>query len=198
MRSRSSSQTSSPVESVLLGSHSAVARAASQVWRGHLASSRDIAQERGAGGHRLHAIQRGRVVPLHGVRLAGHRQQPGGKRVARYRARPKQLWLTCGSDRGGRAAAACFSLLASCKRHGHDPFACLRDVLRRLPALLPTGDRDALRILLPDRWQSAESICRRFPRWATHANVFGRSLTTCLRRTGSRGGIGRASGPRSS
>ncbi len=68
----------------------------------------------------------------------------------------RRNWLFCGSDRGGHAAAVCFSLLASCKRHGHDPFVYLRDVFRRLPALLPTGERDALLNLLPDRWRPAE------------------------------------------
>ncbi len=30
-------------------------------------------------------------------------------------------WLLCGSDQGGSAAAVHFSLLAPCKRYGHDP-----------------------------------------------------------------------------
>ena len=34
----------------------------------------------------------------------------------------RKNWLFCGSDRGGRAAAVHFSLLASCKRHRHDPW----------------------------------------------------------------------------
>lgn len=97
----------------------------------------------------------------------------------------RKNWLFCGSDRGGRAAAIFFSLLASCKRHGHDPFGYLRDVLTRLPALLPADlashsqpaasaemrlhsashsqeftrhidrRRDDLLNLLPHRWQPA-------------------------------------------
>jgi hypothetical protein len=67
----------------------------------------------------------------------------------------RRNWLFCGSDRGGQAAAVCFSLLASCKRHGHDPFAYLRDVLTRLPAMLPAAQRDDLSALLPHRWQPA-------------------------------------------
>ena len=41
----------------------------------------------------------------------------------------RRNWLFVGSDRGGRAAAIHFSLLASCKRHGHDPWVYYRDVL---------------------------------------------------------------------
>jgi transposase len=67
----------------------------------------------------------------------------------------RKNWLFCGSDRGGRAAAIHFSLLASCKRHGHDPFVYLRDVLTRLPAILPSPSEDALLSLLPHRWQPA-------------------------------------------
>jgi transposase len=65
----------------------------------------------------------------------------------------RKNWLFCGSDRGGRAAAVHFSLLASCKRRGLDPFVYLRDVLRRLPTLLPAAEPDTLSALLPHRWQ---------------------------------------------
>jgi hypothetical protein len=64
----------------------------------------------------------------------------------------RKNWLFCGSDRGGRAAAVFFSLLASCKRQAHDPFVYLRDVLMRLPAMLPTASEDDLLSLLPHRW----------------------------------------------
>lgn len=65
----------------------------------------------------------------------------------------RRNWLFCGSDRGGHAAAIHFSLLASCKRHGHDPWAYLRDVLTRLPALLPGACKEELLSLLPHRWR---------------------------------------------
>jgi len=65
----------------------------------------------------------------------------------------RKNWLFLGNDRGGRAAAIHFSLLASCKRHGHDPFVYLRDVLRRLPPLLPTVQPEALLPLLPHCWK---------------------------------------------
>jgi transposase len=67
----------------------------------------------------------------------------------------RKNWLFLGSDRGGRAAAIHFSLLASCKRHGHDPWVYYRDVLVRLPAMLPGASDEELLALLPHRWQPA-------------------------------------------
>jgi transposase len=67
----------------------------------------------------------------------------------------RKNWLFFGNDRGGHAAAIHFSLLASCKRHGHDPWVYLRDVLTRLPAMLPGASEDELLPLLPHRWQPA-------------------------------------------
>lgn len=67
----------------------------------------------------------------------------------------RKNWLFLGSDRGGRAAAVHFSLLASCKRHGHDPWVYYRDVLTRLPAMLPAASEENLLALLPHRWQPA-------------------------------------------
>jgi transposase len=65
----------------------------------------------------------------------------------------RKNWLFLGSDRGGHAAAVHFSLLASCKRHGHDPWVYYRDVLTRLPAMLPQASEQDLLALLPHRWQ---------------------------------------------
>ena len=69
-----------------------------------------------------------------------------------YRPIGRRNWLFCGSERGARAAAVHFSLIASCHRHGLDAFAYLRDVLTRLPLLGLAPSRDDLRLLLPDRW----------------------------------------------
>lgn len=74
------------------------------------------------------------------------------ERALRGIALGRRNWLFCGSDRGGRAAAVHFSLIASCHRHHVDPFAYLRDLLTRLPALGPRPERANLRALLPDRW----------------------------------------------
>lgn len=67
----------------------------------------------------------------------------------------RRNWLFCGSDRGGRAAAVHFGLLASCKRHGHDPWAYYRDILTRLPAMLPGATEEELLALLPHLWKPA-------------------------------------------
>jgi transposase len=67
----------------------------------------------------------------------------------------RRNWLFCGNDRGGRAAAIHFSLLASCKRHGLDPWAYYRDILVRLPAMLPAASEEELLPLLPHLWKPA-------------------------------------------
>jgi hypothetical protein len=58
--------------------------------------------------------------------------------------------LFCGNDGGGRAAAILFSMTATAKRHGLDPFAWLRDVLSRLPNLPSTPADNQLLPLLPE------------------------------------------------
>ena len=77
------------------------------------------------------------------------------ERALRGIALGRRNWLFVASDRGGRAAAVHFGLIASCHRNGVDPFAYLRDVLRRLPIMLPHATRNDLRALLPDCWSPA-------------------------------------------
>ena len=77
------------------------------------------------------------------------------ERALRGIAIGRRNWLFLGNDRGGRAAAVHFSLIASCRRNHVEPLAYLRDLLTRLPALGPDASRDSLRDLLPDRWQPA-------------------------------------------
>jgi hypothetical protein len=62
----------------------------------------------------------------------------------------RKNWLFAGSNNGGHTGAALMSLVASCKRHGLDPFAYLRDVLTRLPAT-PVSQLDQF---LPDLWKA--------------------------------------------
>jgi hypothetical protein len=78
-----------------------------------------------------------------------------GENAVRSIALGRKNWLFCGSDRGGRAAAIHFSLLTSCKRQGLDPWLYYRDVLTRLPAMLPGASEEALLALLPHRWRPA-------------------------------------------
>jgi transposase len=52
----------------------------------------------------------------------------------------RKSWLFCGSDRGGRRAAAMYSLIVTAKMNGIDPQAWLAHVLDRIaayPELLP-------------------------------------------------------------
>jgi transposase len=58
-----------------------------------------------------------------------------------------------GSDNGGRTAAVLYSLVASAKRHGLDPFAYLRDVLGRIS----DHPSNKLHELLPDHWKLAHA-----------------------------------------
>ena len=44
----------------------------------------------------------------------------------------RKSWLFCGSDRGGRRAAAMYSLIVTAKMNGVDPQAWLADVLLRI------------------------------------------------------------------
>jgi hypothetical protein len=61
----------------------------------------------------------------------------------------RKNWLHVGSERGGHAAAIHFSLIASCKMNGIDPFAYLVDVIPRIP-LTPESE---LGQLAPHRWK---------------------------------------------
>ena len=63
----------------------------------------------------------------------------------------RKAYLFAGAERGGHVAATLYSLLGTCKLNGIEPYAYLKDVLRRLP-----GQRiDRLAELLPFNWQPA-------------------------------------------
>jgi len=72
------------------------------------------------------------------------------ERALRGIALGRKSWLFCGSDRGGRRAAAMYSLIVTCRMNGVDPQAWLADVLARI------GDHPASRLeeLLPWNWQN--------------------------------------------
>ncbi len=57
-------------------------------------------------------------------------------------------WLFAGSLRAGKRGAAVMSLIQSAKLNEHDPYACLKDVLTRLP----TQRNSMIGELLPHRW----------------------------------------------
>lgn len=64
----------------------------------------------------------------------------------------RKNWLFVGSDRGGRRAAIAYSLMATCKRHGVNPFAYLRDVLERVA----THPSSGIAVLFPPNWKAAQ------------------------------------------
>jgi len=62
-----------------------------------------------------------------------------------------RLWGYLGDD-GGRRAAIFYSLIETCRRHGVEPFAYLRDILERV-STHPAKDIAAL---LPPNWKKAQ------------------------------------------
>jgi len=64
----------------------------------------------------------------------------------------KKNWLFIGHPDAGDRAAIIYSLVVSCQRRQLDPFAYLKDVLTRLPALT---NQDDLSLLTPAKWKPA-------------------------------------------
>ena len=75
------------------------------------------------------------------------------ERAVRGVAVGRRNWTFCGSDSGGRRAAAIYTLIESCKLNDVDPRAWLADILARLP------DHPAKQIteLLPWNWKAAQA-----------------------------------------
>jgi len=65
----------------------------------------------------------------------------------------RKNWLFCGSDAGGQRAAILYSIVATCKAHGIDAWAYLRDVLARI-STHPNRRRAEL---LPRHWKAARA-----------------------------------------
>src|SRR4029079_15689573 len=74
------------------------------------------------------------------------------ERALRGIALGRKSWLFCGSDRGGRRAAAMYSLIVSAKMNDVDPQAWLADVLARIA----THPGHRLDELLPWNWKTAQ------------------------------------------
>lgn len=68
--------------------------------------------------------------------------------------RLRKNWLFAGSDNGARTAAILYTMIASAKANGVDPYTYLRDLYTRLPALVAEGKtaKADLTPLLPDEW----------------------------------------------
>ena len=75
------------------------------------------------------------------------------ERTVKIPAIGRKNWLFVASQAGGDRAAILFGFTASCKANEVEPFAYLRDILRRMP----TQPIDQLDELLPDRWLQAHS-----------------------------------------
>ena len=74
------------------------------------------------------------------------------ERTLRAIALGRNNWGVLGSEAGGQTAAVLYTLVATCKHLGIDPFAYLREAL---PALFGLGDKPSAEPLLdwlPDRW----------------------------------------------
>lgn len=71
----------------------------------------------------------------------------------------RKNWMFVGSDKGGATAAVLYGVIATCKRHGIDPFFYLQDLFGRIAACPP----DRLADLLPDRWAAARRAAAEAP-----------------------------------
>jgi len=60
----------------------------------------------------------------------------------------RKNYMFAGSEAGAERAAIIYSLVASCKLRGHDPFAYFNDVLRKVS----THRADKIDELLPSNW----------------------------------------------
>ena len=71
----------------------------------------------------------------------------------------RKNWTFCGSDKGGRRAAAVYTLIETCKLNDIDPQAWLTHVLEKLP------DHPAKKIdeLLPWNWKAARDAAAQPP-----------------------------------
>src|SRR5579872_7093377 len=71
------------------------------------------------------------------------------ERALRAVAVGRKNWLFAGNDEGGERAAILYSLIASCKQNGVEPFHYIRDVLERVSTHPARGVDD----LMPARWR---------------------------------------------
>jgi transposase len=75
------------------------------------------------------------------------------ERTLRMVALGRKNWLFAGSENGAKRAAVIYSLVASCKLCGHDPYAYFRDVLTRIS----THPAQRIDELLPSQWAKPSS-----------------------------------------
>lgn len=75
------------------------------------------------------------------------------ERALRGVAIGRKNWLFAGSDEGGKRAAVLYSLIASCKQCGVEPFAYLKDVIERVSR----HPARAVDELMPRLWKPARA-----------------------------------------
>lgn len=66
----------------------------------------------------------------------------------------KKNWLFIGGEATGETSAVIYTLIEGAKRHGHEPYAYVKDVLERLP-VMKASEVD---VLLPRNWQPATAM----------------------------------------
>lgn len=71
------------------------------------------------------------------------------EREMKYIAMGRKAWLFFGSDEGGKNHAIILSMVATCRRHGIEPWAYLTDVIQRLTE----SPNENLEDLLPYNWK---------------------------------------------
>lgn len=75
------------------------------------------------------------------------------ERVLRMVVIGRRNYLFAGSEAGAERAAIIYSLVASCKLNGHDPFAYFNDVLKKVS----THPAERIDELLPSNWQPPQT-----------------------------------------
>jgi transposase len=66
----------------------------------------------------------------------------------------KKNWLFIGREDTGERSAVIYTLIERAKRHGHEPYAYLKELLERLPGM-HLSEIDAL---LPANWRPANAV----------------------------------------
>ncbi len=64
----------------------------------------------------------------------------------------KKNWLFIGAAHAGQRGAIIYTIIASCRRRGIDPYAYLRDVLTRLPSMSTSQIKE----ITPEAWAKAQ------------------------------------------
>jgi Transposase and inactivated derivatives len=69
----------------------------------------------------------------------------------------RKNFLFCGNHEAAQNTAVICSLLTSCKESGVNPGEWLNDVISKMPYLQKPGNDEALKALLPNRWEKEKS-----------------------------------------